>query len=376
MAEKRDYYEVLGVSKDASDADLKKAYRALAKKYHPDANPGNEKEAEEKFKEASEAYGILSDPEKRAQYDQFGHAAFDPTMGGGGTGYENFDFGNFSDLFGGIFGDFFGGGGRTRTRNANAPQRGQDVQLRMNVSFREAAFGVKKKFEVTTSDNCPVCAGSGAKAGTKAETCPTCHGSGMVNVSQRTMFGAFTSTRACTTCGGTGKYVAQKCDKCGGSGLTRSKKTYEVNIPAGIDAGQSVRMAEKGEAGKNGGSRGDLYIAISIEPDRTFSRQGVDVYSAQTISFAQAALGATLTIPTIDGTAELNLDAGTQTGTRFRLKGKGIPYLRDKTQRGDHFVTVNIEVPKKMNEAQKAALRNYADTMGDSYNKGKSFFKK
>ena len=374
MAEKRDYYEVLGVSKDASEQELKKAYRALAKKYHPDVNPGD-KEAEAKFKEASEAYAVLSDSEKRAKYDKFGHSAFDPNAGG--TGFEGFDFSNmgdiFSDLFG--FGDIFGG----RSSRRSGPQRGSDVQTRLEITFMEAAFGCKKTVDLWTYDDCPDCKGSGAKGGTQPETCPTCHGSGQMRVQQQTMFGSMTSVRPCTTCGGTGKYIREKCDRCGGSGRIKAKKSYEVSIPAGIDDGQSVRMPGKGEPGLQGGPRGDLYISISIKSHNFFSRQGYDVFCSVPITFSQAALGDNLVIPTIDGDVQYAIEPGTQPGTRFRLKGKGIPYLRSSNnQRGDQYVTVNIQVPKKMTEQQKKALKAYSEAMGENVQtqQNKSFFKK
>ncbi len=371
MAEKRDYYEVLGVDKSASDQEIKKAYRVLAKKYHPDANPDNA-EAEAKFKEASEAYAVLSDSEKRAKYDQFGHSAFDPNQGG--TGFEGFDFSDiFGDLFG--FGDIFGGG---RSRAA-APQRGNDIQTRVELTFLEAAFGCKKTVDIWAYDDCPDCSGSGAKSGTQPETCPTCRGTGQMRVQQQTMFGTMSSVRTCSTCGGTGKYIREKCDRCGGSGRIKSKKTYEVNIPAGIDAGQSVRMPGKGEPGTLGGPRGDLYITVSIKADPFFSRQGYDVFCAVPISFTQAALGDNLVIKTIDGEVQYTISPGTQPGTRFRLKGKGIPYLRgSNNQRGDQYVTVNIEVPKKLNDEQKKALIAFSQTMGENVEAqpNKSFFQK
>lgn len=375
MADKRDYYEVLGVSKDATEQEIKKAYRALAKKYHPDMNP-DDKEAEAKFKEASEAYAVLSDSEKRAKYDKFGHSAFDPNAGG--TGFENFDFSNMGDIFGDLFGfgDIFGGG---RSSRRSGPQRGDDIQTRVELTFLEAAFGCKKTIDLWAYDDCPVCHGSGAKAGTKAETCPTCHGAGQVRIQQQTMFGSMSSVRPCSTCGGTGKYIREKCERCNGSGRIKVKKTYEVNIPAGIDAGQSVRMPGKGEPGAQGGPRGDLYITVSIKPHNFFSRQGYDVFCAVPISFTQAALGDTLTIPTIDGNVQYSIEPGTQPGTRFRLKGKGIPYLRgEANQRGNQYVTVNIEVPKKLNDAQKKALKAYSEAMGENVQPqaNKSFFKK
>ena len=375
MAEKRDYYEVLGVERNATDQDIKRAYRRLAKKYHPDVNPGD-KEAEAKFKEASEAYAVLSDEEKRAKYDQFGHSAFEGA-GGGDGGFGGFGgFGDMGDIFGDIFGDLFGGGSGRRTKNG--PTRGQDVQSSLDITFTEAAFGCKKNVELWVFDNCDQCNGTGAKAGTKPETCPNCHGSGQMRVQQQTMFGAMTSVRTCSTCGGTGKIIKEKCTRCNGGGRIKVKKTFEVNIPAGIDTGQSIRMSGTGEPGAQGGPNGDLFITVTIRPHPFFSRQGYDVYCSVPISFAQAALGDELEIPTIDGKAQYTIEEGTQTGTRFRLRGKGIPYLRNSNQRGDQYVTVNVEVPKKLNDKQKELLRQFASAMGedDVHGQKKSFFKK
>jgi chaperone protein DnaJ len=375
LAEKRDYYEVLGVERNATDQDIKRAYRRLAKKYHPDVNPGD-KEAEAKFKEASEAYAVLSDEEKRAKYDQFGHSAFEGA-GGGDGGFGGFGgFGDMGDIFGDIFGDLFGGGSGRRTKNG--PTRGQDVQSSLDITFTEAAFGCKKNVELWVFDNCDQCNGTGAKAGTKPETCPNCHGSGQMRVQQQTMFGAMTSVRTCSTCGGTGKIIKEKCTRCNGGGRIKVKKTFEVNIPAGIDTGQSIRMSGKGEPGAQGGPNGDLFITVTIRPHPFFSRQGYDVYCSVPISFAQAALGDELEIPTIDGKAQYTIEEGTQTGTRFRLRGKGIPYLRNSNQRGDQYVTVNVEVPKKLNDKQKELLRQFASAMGedDVHGQKKSFFQK
>ena len=382
MAEqKRDYYEVLGVGKDATEQEIKKAYRVLAKKYHPDANPGD-KTAEAKFKEASEAYAVLSDADKRAKYDRYGHSAFDPASGGA-SGFDGFDMGDiFSDIFGGGgfggfggFGDIFGGG---RQRSRSGPQRGNDMQASMEITFTEAAFGCKKKIDLWMYDNCDHCGGTGAKPGTKAETCSRCGGSGQVRVQQQTMLGTMTSVHACPDCNGTGKIIREKCPQCGGSGKMRVKKTFEVDIPAGIDVGQRIRMTGKGEPGTQGGPNGDLYVTFSVQPDPIFSRQGYDVFSGVRISFAQAALGSEIEIPTIDGKVKYTIAPGTQTGTRFRLRGKGIPYLRNANQRGDHYVTVTVDVPTRMNERQKEALRKYAEEMGEGEikEKGKGFWGK
>ena len=377
MAEqKRDYYEVLGVAKDATEQEIKKAYRVLAKKYHPDANPGD-KEAEAKFKEASEAYAVLSDADKRAQYDRYGHSAFDPASGGA-SGFEGFDMGDiFGDIFGGgsfsSFGDIFGGG---RSRQLSGPQKGEDLQVSMEITFMEAAFGCKKQIDLWMYDNCTNCGGTGAKPGTKVETCSRCGGTGQVRVQQQTMFGTMASVHACPECNGTGKMIREKCPKCGGTGRVRVKKTFEVEIPAGIDVGQRIRMSGKGEPGLQGGPNGDLYVTFSIKPDPQFSRQGYDVFSNVNITFAQAALGAELEIPTIDGKVKYSIAPGTQNGTRFRLRGKGIPYLRS-TQRGDYYVTVTVDVPTRLNERQKEALRNFAEEMGegeDTKNEGKKGF--
>ena len=367
MADKRDYYEVLGVDKSATDQEIKKAYRQLAKKYHPDANPNN-KEAEEKFKEAAEAYGVLSDPDKRAKYDQFGHAAFDQT---GGTGYENMDFNDIFSSFGDIFGgggfaDFFGGGGfSSRRANPNAPTQGRDVQSSITISFKESMFGTHKKHDIWIYDLCPECNGSGARRGTKPETCPTCQGSGRQRVQQNTIFGTMVSDRTCATCGGTGKIIKDKCPNCSGNGRVKTPKTYEVDIPAGIDDGQRIRLSGKGEPGTNGGPNGNLYITVKVQNDPIFSRQGFDLYSAISISYAQAVLGDTLTIQTIDGPVEYTVPAGTQSGTRFRLRGKGVPYLKNESQRGDLYMTVNVDIPKKLTEEQKQKLKEFAASMGE-----------
>ena len=378
--EKRDYYEVLGVSKDATEQDIKKAYRVLAKKYHPDANPGD-KQAEAKFKEASEAYAVLSDADKRAKYDRYGHSAFD--QAGGASGFEGFDRGDiFGDIFGsggfggfGGFGDIFGGG---RSRQRSGPQRGSDLQTSMEITFMEAAFGCKKQIDLWMYDNCTTCGGTGAKPGTQAETCSRCGGTGQIRVQQQTMLGAMTSVHSCPDCNGTGKIIRDRCPKCGGTGRVKVKKTFEVDIPAGIDVGQRIRMSGKGEPGTMGGPNGDLYVTFSVKPDPVFSRQGYDVFSGVTISFAQAALGAEIEIQTIDGKVKYTIAPGTQTGTRFRLRGKGIPYLRSANQRGDHYVTVTVEVPTKLNERQKEALRKFAEEMGetDGKERGKGFWGK
>lgn len=370
MAEqKRDYYEVLGVSKDADDAALKKAYRVLAKKYHPDANPGD-KQAEAAFKEINEAYSVLSDPKKRAQYDQFGHAAFDPRMGGGSGGgfYEGnaADFGDiFGDLFGGgdIFGSFFGGGGRGAQRAANAPMRGANVHATVRLSFEEAVFGCKKKITIDYKEECETCKGSGAKPGTSPETCPTCKGQGKIVKTSRTVFGTMQNVQVCPNCHGSGKIVKEKCTSCNGTGYKRVRKSFEVSIPAGIDNGLSVRMPQGGEPGVNGGERGDLLVECIVSPHPIFKRQESNIFSTVPISFATAALGGTIRINTVDGEVEYTVKAGTQTDTRVRLAGKGVPSLRNPKVRGDHYVTLVVEVPTKLNEQQRAALKSFDEAM-------------
>ena len=370
MAEqKRDYYEVLGVSKDADDAALKKAYRVLAKKYHPDANPGD-KQAEAAFKEINEAYSVLSDPKKRAQYDQFGHAAFDPRMGGGSGGgfYEGSaaDFGDiFGDLFGGggdIFGSFFGGG-RGAQRAANAPMRGANVHATVRLSFEEAVFGCKKKITIDYKEECETCKGSGAKPGTSPETCPTCKGQGKIVKTSRTAFGTMQNVQVCPNCHGSGKVVKEKCTSCNGTGYKRVRKSFEVSIPAGIDNGLSVRMPQGGEPGVNGGERGDLLVECIVSPHPIFKRQDTNIFSTVPISFATAALGGTIRIKTVDGEVEYTVKAGTQTDTRVRLAGKGVPSLRNPKVRGDHYVTLVVEVPTKLNEQQRAALKSFDEAM-------------
>ena len=377
MAEqKRDYYEVLGVSKDADDAALKKAYRMLAKKYHPDANPGD-KQAEAAFKEINEAYSVLSDPKKRAQYDQFGHAAFDPRMCGGSGGgfYEGnaADFGDiFGDMFGGdIFGSFFGGGRGAQRQAANAPMRGANVRATVRLTFEEAIFGCKKKITIDYKEECETCKGSGAKPGTSPETCPTCKGQGKIVKMSQTMFGTVQNVQTCPTCHGSGKVVKEKCTSCNGTGYKRIRKSFEVSIPAGIDNGLSVRMPHGGEPGVNGGERGDLLVECIVSPHPIFKRQDTNIFSTVPISFATAALGGTIRIKTVDGEVEYTVKAGTQTDTRVRLSGKGVPSLRNPKMRGDHYVTLVVEVPTKLNAKQREALKNFDEAMqGDGKKKG------
>ena len=359
MAEsKRDYYEVLGVSKTATDAELKKAYRQLAKKYHPDINPGD-KDAEAKFKEASEAYAVLSDPDKRRKYDQFGHAAFEQG-GGGAGGFGGFDFNSadMGDIFGDIFGDLFGGGRRSSSAY-NGPMQGANVRINVRISFMEAVFGVTKKFEMNMKEECPKCHGSGAKPGTQPQTCPKCGGKGQVIYSQQSLFGMVRNVQTCPDCHGTGKIIRDKCPDCGGSGYVRNKRTIEVAIPAGIDSGQSVRIRGKGEPGTNGGGRGDLLVGVTVDRQPVFKRQEYDIYSTVPISFTEAALGGDITIKTVDGEVTQTIKPGTQTDTRIRLKGKGVPTIRNKNIRGDHYATLVVQVPEKLNSEQKELLRQF-----------------
>ena len=360
MAEKRDYYEVLGVSKTASDSEIKSAYRKLAKKYHPDMNPGD-KEAEAKFKEASEAYAILSDADKRRQYDQFGHAAFD---GGAGGGAGGFDFNGFDmgDNFGDIFGDFFGGSGRSRSAN-NGPMKGQNVRVSVHLTFEEACFGTEKEIELNIKEDCAKCHGTGAKPGTQPETCSKCGGKGQVVFTQQSLFGVVRNVQACPDCHGTGKIIKDRCPDCGGSGYISRRKKISVSIPAGIDNGQSIRIRDKGEPGINGGPRGDLLVQVIVGRHPIFQRQDYDIYSTAPITFAQAALGAEVRIKTIDGDVMYTVKPGTQTDTRVRLRGKGVPTTRNKQVRGDHYVTLVVQVPTKMNAEQKELLKAFDQAM-------------
>ena len=373
MADKRDYYEVLGISKGASEDEIKKAYKKMARKYHPDLNPDN-KEAEEKFKEVNEAYEVLSDPNKKARYDQYGHAGVDPNFGAGGAGFDgNFDFGDLGDIFGSFFGGGFGGGRRT---NPNAPQRGESIRLSLTISFEEAAFGCEKEVTVERMEQCGTCSGSGCAAGTTPEVCPDCHGSGQVQVRRQTPMGVFATSSPCGRCGGKGKIIHQPCPDCRGTGAVRKRKTIKASIPAGIDNGQTISIRSQGHAGKNGGPAGDLLITITVRPHELFRREGTSVLCEAPITFAQAALGAELEIPTIDGKVKYDLPEGTQSGTTFRLKGKGIPSINGRG-RGDQYVTVYIETPRNLNKEQKDALKKFAETMGDNnYEERRKFFKK
>ena len=385
MAEsKRDYYEVLGVSKDADDAAIKKAYRVLAKKYHPDMNPGDA-EAEKKFKEASEAYAVLSDADKRRQYDQFGHAAFEGGAGGAGGGFGGFDFNgaDFGDLFGDIFGDIFGGG-RRGGRASNSPMKGANIRKSIRITFEEAISGCEKELELVLKDPCTTCNGTGAKPGTSPETCPKCGGKGQVVYSSQSFFGTVQNVQTCPNCNGTGKIIKEKCSSCLGTGYTSSKKKIRVTIPAGIDNGQSVRIREKGEPGVNGGPRGDLLVEVNVSRHPIFQRQDMHIFSTVPISFAQAALGADIRVPTVDGDVIYTVKPGTKTDTKVRLKGKGVPSLRNAQVRGDHYVTLVIQTPEKLSAEAKEALRKFdmlsgntlkqesANTDATDKNKGKS----
>ena len=364
MADKRDYYEVLGVSKTASDDEIKKAFRTLAKKYHPDMHPGD-KECEEKFKEAQEAYAVLSDAEKRKQYDQFGHAAFDGTGGGaGGFDFSGMDMG---DIFGDLFGDFFGGGSRRRTNDG--PMKGSNLRTSVRITFEEAIFGCEKEIEMVLKDECHTCHGTGAKPGTTPETCPKCGGKGKVVFTQQSFFGTVQNVQTCPDCGGSGKIIKDKCPDCRGTGCIASKKKIQVSIPAGIDNGQSVRIREKGEPGINGGPRGDLLVEVVVSRHPTLQRQDMNIYSTAQISFAQAALGGEIRIHTVDGDVLYEVKPGTQTNTRIRLKGKGVPSLRNKSVRGDHYVDLVVQTPTGLSADAKEALRQFDALTGDSLNR-------
>ena len=365
MAEqKRDYYEVLGVPRTATEEEIKKAYRTLAKKYHPDVNPGD-KEAERKFKEASEAYAVLGDKEKRAQYDRYGHSAFDGT-GGFGSGGFDFNSADFGDIFGDIFGDLFGTGSRQRGGARSGPMKGSNIRTSVRVSFQEAVFGCEKEVTLNMKDPCPTCGGTGAKPGTSPKMCPRCNGRGQVVYQQQSFFGTVQNVTTCPDCGGTGKVIENKCTTCGGTGYTTSRKTISVSIPAGIDNGQSVRIREKGEPGINGGPRGDLLVEVVVADDPRFVRQEYDIYSQVKISFAQAALGATVLIETVDGKVAYDVKPGTQTGTRVRLRSKGVPTLQNRNVRGDQYVTLVVETPTKLSREAKDALMEFDRLTGGS----------
>ena len=373
MAEKRDYYEVLGVDKNADAGTIKKAYYKLAKQYHPDTNPGD-KVAEEKFKEANEAYEVLSDADKKAKYDQFGHAAFDPSMGGGDGGFGGFggfgDFGDLGDILGGMFGGAFGGGQRRR----NGPVQGDDIGVNVTITFEEAAFGVKKDISYNRVCRCRDCNGAG---GSDVETCTVCHGTGQVRRVQRMGGMSFQSTAACDACRGSGKIIKNACSKCRGSGMAKENKRLTVSIPAGIDDGERVALRGQGNDGRNGGPAGDLILGVSVRPHQIFERDGYDIYCEVPLTVAEATLGAQIDVPTLEGSEKYTIPEGTQPGTRFTLRGKGVPYINSNNRRGDLIFRATVEIPKGLNEKQKAAMKAFADSCGDNnYAKHKQFFKK
>lgn len=372
MAEKRDYYEVLGLSKGASEDEIKKAFKKMARKYHPDLNPGDA-EAEAKFKEINEAHSVLSDPEKKSRYDQFGHAGVDPNYGGGGMGGDFGGFGGFGD----IFETFFGGGmgGMGGSRRANAPTKGEDIHLRVTIDFEQAAFGCEKEVRYTRRSSCKSCKGTGAKDGTELETCSQCGGRGVVSSVQRTILGNVQSQRTCPSCNGSGKRVKTPCPDCQGGIVSETKKT-NVKIPAGIDDGQTLTLRSQGNAGRNGGPAGDIFITVSVKDHKLFERRGYDIYCEIPISFTDAALGAEMTVPTIDGKIKYNIPEGTQTDSTFRFRGKGVTKLGSKS-RGDMYVTVTVEVPKNLSGKQKDLLKKFGETLTDkNLAKKSSFFDK
>ena len=377
MAEKRDYYEVLGIPKGASSDEIKKAYRKLALKYHPDYNPGN-KEAEEKFKEINEANEVLSDPEKKARYDQFGFAGVDPNYGAGQGGAGGFGGGfggvDLGDLFGDIFGGGFGFGSSSRA-NPNAPRKGGDVRVGVNLTFMEAVHGCKKNITLNRKEACKECGGTGAAKGTTPEVCPDCGGRGVVTVQQRTPFGVMQSQQPCPHCGGRGTIIKNPCKTCRGTGKTSARKTLEVKIPAGIDDDQNIALRGQGDAGTNGGPAGDVIVHVTVKTDNVFERDGYDVYVRVPITYSQAVLGAEIEVPTVDGKVAQKIPEGTQSGTKFRLRGQGIQYLNGRG-RGDQYVIVDVEIPKKLNRTQREALNAFEDSLkDDNYEKRKGFFK-
>lgn len=380
MAEKRDYYEVLGLKKGASEDEIKKAFKSMARKYHPDLHP-DDKEAAEKFKEINEAYEVLSDSEKRARYDQFGHAGVDPNYGGGAGagGFGGFGgFGDVGDIFDSIFGGGFGGfgGGRSTASSANAPHRGGDVNANVTIDFMEACKGAKKKMRVTHMVKCDQCSGTGADANTKTSSCTECHGQGSVRVNQRTPFGVISTTKVCPRCGGKGKIVTNPCSKCRGSGRQRVTTDIELKIPAGIDNGQILRVSGQGDAGLNGGPNGDLNVSVTVRPHELFTRSGNDIFCEIPISYAQAVLGDKVTVPTIKGKVEYEIPEGTQSGTKFRLRGEGAKYLGRESY-GDQYVTVVVEVPKRLTKQQKELLKKFDDCLEEKNQaKRQNFFEK
>jgi molecular chaperone DnaJ len=378
MAVKRDYYEVLGVSKNATEDEIKKAYRQLAKKYHPDVNQGN-KDAEAKFKEINEAYEVLSDKDKKAKYDQFGHAGVDPNGFGGTGGFGGFSGfeGGFGDI-GDIFDAFFGGSGfgSSSSRRRTGPQKGADLKYELEIDFEEAVFGVKKDIQVTRNENCKECRGTGAKAGSGVETCKACGGSGEIRYTQSTVFGRVVNVRPCEHCRGEGKVIKDPCTACSGRGIVRKTRKIKLDIPAGVDTGSVMPLRGEGEPGTKGGPNGDLFIYIRVRPHRLFKREGTNLYCEMPVSFAQAALGDEINVKTLDGDIKYTIPEGTQTGTTFKIKGKGVPSIRNKA-RGDLYFTVKVNVPKKLNEQQKDILRRFAEACGEQLNgQEKTFFDK
>ena len=382
MAEKRDYYEVLGIGKNATDAEIKSAYRKLAKKYHPDLNPGD-KTAEEKFKEVNEANDVLSDPEKRKRYDQFGFAGVDPNYGAGQGGYGGGFGGGFGgaggvdlgDIFGDLFGGGFGGFGGSSRANPNAPRKGHDIQASVILTFEEAAHGCTKKVTLNRQQTCPDCNGSGCEPGSSPETCTQCNGRGYVVTQQRTPFGVMQSQQPCPHCGGRGTIIKNPCKTCRGTGKTSARKTLEVRIPAGIDDDQNIALRGQGDAGTNGGPAGDVIVHVTVKTDNVFERDGYDVYVRVPITYSQAVLGAEIEVPTVDGKVAQKIPEGTQSGTKFRLRGQGIQYLNGRG-RGDQYVIVDVEIPKKLNRTQREALNAFEDSLkDDNYEKRKGFFK-
>lgn len=373
MADKQDYYEVLGLSKGAGADEIKKAYRQMAKKYHPDMNPDN-KEAEQKFKEVNEAYAVLSDPDKKAQYDQYGHAAFDQSTGYGAGGFGG--FGDFGFDMGDIFSSFFGGGSSRSQSRANAPIPGDDIGVRVVLSFEEAVFGCKKEINYARIQKCDTCGGTGAEKGTTPEKCTKCGGSGTVRVQQRTAFGMMQSTRACPDCGGSGKIIKNPCSNCRGKGLVKINKKLDVTIPAGIDDGQRIALSSQGNEGKNGGAAGDLIIQVSVRPHAIFERDGNDIYCEVPITFVEAALGAKIKIPTLEGQMDYDIPEGTQTGTMFTIKQKGVTAVNSRVK-GNLYVRVVVETPKSLNDEQKKILRSFGESCGEkNFSKKTSFFSK
>ena len=373
MADKRDYYEVLGIDKSAGEAEIKKAYRGLAKKYHPDMNPGDA-EAEAKFKEVNEAYAVLSDPDKKSKYDQFGHAAFDPGAGAGAGGFDFSSFSGFSDIFD-MFGGGFGGGFSSQARR-NGPVRGDDIGVRVTITFEESAFGCKKDITYNRIEKCSDCLGSGAKKGTSAETCSNCRGTGQVRTQQRMMGMTFQSTAPCPNCNGSGKIIKTPCPECNGKGYVRISKKLSVSIPAGIDDGERIVIRGQGNDGRNGGPSGDLVVMVNVRPHTIFERDGYNLYCEVPLTIVEATLGAEIEVPTLEGNQKFTIPEGTQPGTDFTLRGKGMPYV-NSVRKGDLIFTVTVEIPKGLSENQKDILRGFADSCGESnYAKRQKFFKR